>query len=97
MVRARRPSPGIKPWVGTKISATIIDFGEPLLAQLPPQASREQGEQVFNLIILFWNALAKERCLGAAQAPSCPPGTTGRASPNTTACNPNIHRTVNIA
>ena len=64
MVRARRPSPGIKPWVGTKISATIIDFGEPLLAQLPPQASREQGEQVFNLIILFWNALVMERSWG---------------------------------
>ena len=51
MVRARRPAQGTRPWVGTKISATIIDFGEPLLVQLPPQASREQCEQVFGLII----------------------------------------------
>ena len=55
MVRAQRKADP-RPWVGTKISATIIDFGEPLLTQLLPQASFEECEQLFGLIIAFWNA-----------------------------------------
>jgi len=55
MVRARRKS-ALKPWVGTKISRTIADFGQPLLKQLPPAPSRELCEQTFKLIILIWNA-----------------------------------------
>lgn len=55
MVRARRKS-ALKPWVGTKISRTIAEFGQPLLEQLPPKPSRELCEQTFELIILIWNA-----------------------------------------
>ncbi len=55
MVRARRKA-ALEPWIGTKISATIIDFGEPLLNQLPLDAPRELREQIVKLIVTFWNA-----------------------------------------
>lgn len=35
MVRARRKD-APKSWIGTKISSTIVEFGLPLIAQLPP-------------------------------------------------------------
>lgn len=55
MVRARRKG-ALKPWIGTKISRTIAEFGLPLIEQLPPGPSRELCEQTFQLIILIWNA-----------------------------------------
>lgn len=41
----------LHPWVVTKISVTIIDFGQPLLTQLPPQASEQAREQPFDPVI----------------------------------------------
>jgi len=55
VVRARRKG-ALKPWIGTKISRTIVEFGLPLIEQLPPAPSRELCEQTFQLIILIWNA-----------------------------------------
>jgi hypothetical protein len=55
MARARRKA-ALEPWIGTKISATIIDFGQPLLNQLPADAPRELREQVVQLIVTLWNA-----------------------------------------
>ena len=36
MARVRNKKAGIAAWIGTKISATLIDFGQPLLALLLP-------------------------------------------------------------
>ena len=47
---------GVAPWIGTKISATLVDFGEPLLKQLPPDASLELRHGLVNLIVTQWNA-----------------------------------------
>ena len=66
MVRARRKG-APKPWVGTKISSTIVEFGLPLIEQLPPAPSRELCEQTFQLIILIWNAHAMSRFWGQPQ------------------------------
>ena len=63
MVRARKKA-ALKPWIGTKISATIIDFGEPLLAQLPPDAPLELRKQVVDLIVTFWNAHVMAKAWG---------------------------------
>jgi len=63
MVRARKKAIP-KPWIGTKISATIIDFGEPLLAQLPPDAPLELRKQVVDLIVMFWNAHVMAKAWG---------------------------------
>jgi len=66
MVRARRSS-APKSWVGTKISRTIVEFGQPLIEQLPPAPSRALCEQTFELIILIWNAHVLARCWGEPQ------------------------------
>ena len=63
MVRARKKAVP-KPWIGTKISATIIDFGEPLLVQLPPDASLEFRKHVVDLIVMFWNANVMAKAWG---------------------------------
>jgi hypothetical protein len=47
------PTPG---WLRTKISATIIDFGEPLLQQVPPDALLELRRASVSFIINVWNA-----------------------------------------
>ena len=65
MVRARKKAV-LQPWVGTKISATIIDFGQPLLAQLPPDAPLELRQQVVSLIVTFWNAHVMAKAWGQA-------------------------------
>ena len=63
MVRARKKAI-LQPWIGTKISATIIDFGQPLLAQLPPDAPLELRQQVVSLIVTFWNAHVMAKAWG---------------------------------
>lgn len=55
MVRARRKAV-LKPWIGTKISATIMDFGAPLIDQLVADESPEVIEQTLGLVIAIWNA-----------------------------------------
>lgn len=60
MVRARRKG-APKSWASTKISATIVEFGQPLIEQLPPAPSRELCEKTFQLIVLIWNAHVFER------------------------------------
>jgi len=47
------PTPG---WLRTRISATIIDFGEPLLQQVPPDATLELRRATVSFIINVWNA-----------------------------------------
>ncbi len=66
MVRARRKG-APKSWIGTKISSTIVEFGLPLIEQLPPAPSRELCEQTFQLIILIWNAHTMSRFWGQPQ------------------------------
>lgn len=66
MVRARRKG-SREPWIGTKISSAIVEFGLPLIEQLPPVPSRELCEQTFQLIILIWNAHVFERFWGQPQ------------------------------
>lgn len=66
MVRARRKG-APKPWIGTKISRTIVKFGRPLLDQLPPEPSRELRQQTFELIVLIWNAHVVARFWGQPQ------------------------------
>lgn len=39
-----------------KISETVADFGEPLLAELGPEASAQTVQAAFEFIILVWNA-----------------------------------------
>lgn len=55
MVRARRKA-DLKPWIGTKISATIMDFGQPLIEQMVPDESPEVIEHTLGLVIAIWNA-----------------------------------------
>lgn len=66
MVRARRKG-APKPWIGTKISRRIVEFGLPLTEQLPPAPSRELSEQTFELVILIWNAHVFARFWGQPQ------------------------------
>ncbi len=56
MARVRNKKAGIAAWIGTKISATLIDFGQPLLALLPPDASLDMRRQIVGHIVLHWNA-----------------------------------------
>jgi len=66
MVRARRKG-ALEPWIGTKISRTIVEFGQPLIEQLPPAPSRALCEQTFEWIITIWNAHAMSRFWGQPQ------------------------------
>lgn len=50
--RAAAASPA---WMGTKISATIIAFGMPLIEQLPPDASAALRQDVMSFIAHVWN------------------------------------------
>ena len=56
MARARSKRADLAAWIGTKISATLIDFGQPLLALLPPDASLDMRKQIVGHIVLHWNA-----------------------------------------
>ncbi len=58
---------GVAPWIGTKISATLVDFGEPLLKQLPPDASLELRHGLVNLIVTQWNAHVMAAAWGQPQ------------------------------
>jgi hypothetical protein len=66
MVRARRKG-APKSWIGTKISGTIVEFGLPLIEQLPPGPSRRLCEQTFELVIMIWNAHVLARFWGEPQ------------------------------
>ena len=41
----------------TKISQTILEFGKPLISQLPRDHTKEEFEAALNLVILVWNAV----------------------------------------
>ena len=56
MARARRKASAVSTsWVDTKISATVIDFGQPMLQQLPADASPALLQASFELLVSFWN------------------------------------------
>ena len=40
-----------------KISETILEFGEPILEELPENASKEEMEAAMRLIVSAWNAV----------------------------------------
>lgn len=44
----------------TKISATILEFGRPLISELPPDHSKEEFEHVITIIITIWNAVVMD-------------------------------------
>lgn len=44
----------------TKISQTILEFGKPLINQLPQDHTREEFEAAINLVILVWNAVVMD-------------------------------------
>lgn len=67
MARARRKKPP-EPWIGTKISATILGFGQPILDLLPPDAPPELHEKMVGLVILCWNAHVLARTWGQPQS-----------------------------
>lgn len=54
--QARRARSTAKPWMHSKISATIIAFGRPLIDELPSDASVKLREETVGFIILVWNA-----------------------------------------
>ncbi len=54
--RRKKPDPIRVPT--RKISETIIDFGQPLIAQLSGDESLEVQRGIFKLIITIWNAHA---------------------------------------
>lgn len=78
MVRARRQG-APKPWIGTKISRTIVQFGQPLIEQLPPGSSRVLCQQTFELVILVWNAHVVARFWGQPQHLTAVGETIGKA------------------
>jgi hypothetical protein len=41
----------------TKISETILEFGEPLIQELPEDTSKEAFEAIINVIVSVWNAV----------------------------------------
>ena len=56
-MRPDKAKPTPKPvWQDTKISATLIDFGKPLIDQLPPDAPKVLREQLIGFIVGTWNA-----------------------------------------
>ena len=40
----------------TKISETIIEFGRPVLSQLPPNPTKDEYETAIGIILTVWNA-----------------------------------------
>ncbi len=51
-----RKRPSASPaWMDTKISATLIAFGMPLIEQLPPDASAALRQDVMSFIAYAWN------------------------------------------
>lgn len=56
MGRARNRKASAARWEDTKISATLIDFGQPLLVELAPDAPLELRKQIVGLIVLYWNS-----------------------------------------
>jgi|JI9StandDraft_1071089.scaffolds.fasta_scaffold366599_2 hypothetical protein len=53
---ARKKPPAPPAWMDTKISATIIDFGMPLIEQLPADAPLEIRQGMVSFIVQVWNA-----------------------------------------
>jgi len=40
-----------------KISETIIEFGEPILQELPENSTKEEFEAAFRIVVTAWNAV----------------------------------------
>ncbi len=40
-----------------KVSKIILEFGQPILATLPPKPSKEEFEAVIRIAIVIWNAV----------------------------------------
>ncbi|CAM4327509.1 hypothetical protein G4177_37135 [Corallococcus sp. ZKHCc1 1396] len=43
--------------MAAKISETLLEYAAPVLAQMPPDASRRQQQEALEVIITVWNAL----------------------------------------
>ena len=44
----------------TKISHTVLEFGKPLIRQLPHDHSKEEFEAVISFVIVAWNAVVMD-------------------------------------
>jgi hypothetical protein len=44
-----------------KISETIIEFGTPILQELPNEPSKEEYDAAFHLIVSAWNAITLDK------------------------------------
>lgn len=40
-----------------KISETVIEFGEPILQELPENTTKEEFEAAFRIVVTAWNAV----------------------------------------
>lgn len=87
MACKRPPAPPA--WMDTKTSATIIDFGMPLIEQLPADAPMEIRQGIVSFIVQVWNRRDWARPDSVGSVLSCPirfsrPGRGG--APRTRPC-----------
>ena len=46
--------------LSAKISHTILEFGRPVIVQLPDGHTKEQFEEVISIVIVVWNAVVMD-------------------------------------
>ncbi len=50
-----------------KISQTLLEFGQPMIRQLPPDYTKSEFEQVMRIVVTIWNAVTIDAWFGTQE------------------------------